>query len=174
MLEKLMFVAYLMSHPTAGATTPGVLTLSSPAFKNAGIIPSTYTCYGRNISIPLRWKGVPRKTKSLALIVIDQDVPRSAWYHWAVYNIPPNTTQFRNNYSPSNPVRIANNSRGNAKYQGPCPPKGEHHYIIQLYALDKKLTDVSKMTTLQLREKMRHHILASTEIMGRSLAPITQ
>ena len=168
-----MIVAYLMSHPAGGVTVPGVFELSSPAFKNAGIIPSVYTCHGHNTSIPLRWKGVPKRTKSLVIIMLDQDVPRNGWYHWAVYNIPPTTTRLKDNYHPQKPIQVAGNSWKNAEYQGPCPPADEHHYIIQLYALDKKLSD-TPTTTLQLREKMRNHILASTEIMGRSVAPSTQ
>lgn len=173
MIRTLMIVAYLMSHPTGGIAVPGVFELSSPAFKNAGIIPDTYTCRGHNISIPLKWKGVPQKAKSLVVIMLDQDVPRNQWYHWAVYNIPPTMTGLQDNYHPKKPTQIASNSWKNAEYKGPCPPTDEHHYIIQLYALDKKLPD-APTTTLQLREAMRDHILASTEIMGRSMAPATQ
>lgn len=174
MLKTLMIVAYLMSHPTGNAGAPGAFSIISSAFVNAGIIPIVYTCHGRNISMPLSWKSIPRGTKSLALIIIDQDVPRNAWYHWAVYNIPPNTSGFTQDFKPLAPIKIAANSWGNEEYQGPCPPQGEHHYMIQLYALDKKLPDQLEMTTIRLREAMRNHIIATAQTMGRSVTATIQ
>lgn len=53
--------------------------LVSPAFPNGERIPRKYTGEGpiplRDISPPLEWYGVPRRTKSLALVVEDIDAP---------------------------------------------------------------------------------------------------
>jgi len=136
MLKTLMIVAYLMSHPTGKTAGPVAFTISSPAFVNAATIPAIYTCRGADISMPLNWTGLPRGSQSLALIIVDQDVPRNTWYHWAVYNIPPNTSGFKQNIQLPKNIKMATNSWGNEKYQGPCPPNGEHHYIIKLYALE--------------------------------------
>ena len=70
------------------------MTLTSPAFKQDGQIPSKYTCEGDDISPPLVWDGVPEGTKSLVLIIDDPDAPdpkapQRVWVHWVVYNIPP-------------------------------------------------------------------------------------
>jgi hypothetical protein len=51
------------------------MTLTSPAFKQNGQIPSKYTCEGDDISPPLAWEGVPERAKSLVLIIDDPDAP---------------------------------------------------------------------------------------------------
>ncbi len=50
----------------------------------------------RAISPPLAWDGVPKRAKSLGLIIDDPDAPdpkapKMVWVHWVVYNMPPDT-----------------------------------------------------------------------------------
>lgn len=45
------------------------LRITSPAFEHGESIPRRYTCEGEDISPPLEWSGVPKGTKSLAVIV---------------------------------------------------------------------------------------------------------
>ena len=52
--------------------------LVSPAFAPGGEIPRRYTCQGEDISPSLAWTGLPPGTKSLALILVDPDVPDPA------------------------------------------------------------------------------------------------
>ena|SRR3990167_4324588 len=170
MLKALMLVAYLMSHPVGDDSGPAAFLITSPAFVNASTIPITYTCRGKDISIPVAWSGIPQGTKSLALIMIDQDVPRRAWYHWAVYNIPITIAGFKPGAQLSSSIDAAENSWGNAHYQGPCPPSGEHHYVISLFALDTVLPAAKRLSTIELRESMRQHVIAATEIMGHVTA----
>jgi phosphatidylethanolamine-binding protein (PEBP) family uncharacterized protein len=45
------------------------------------------------VSPELRWANVPSGTKSLALQMYDPDAPSgSGFWHWAVYDVPPDTT----------------------------------------------------------------------------------
>lgn len=170
MLNTLMIIASLMSRPVTEPTPPPVFSISSPAFANGATIPTVYTCRGKDISMPLEWSGLPRGTKSLALIIVDPDVPRIAWYHWAVYNISPSVNGFKKKAQlPTNTIVVAN-SWGNKKYQGPCPPSGEHRYFIKLYALNIMLPTTNISTIPQLREAMRSHIIDTTQTMGRSSA----
>lgn len=66
---------------------------------------------GKNLRPEIRWDGVPAKAQSLALIMVDPDVPtdfsdagkegkiipaemkRQNFYHWMVINIPPHITR---------------------------------------------------------------------------------
>ena len=58
--------------------TSKYMEIKSPAFKHNGAIPKTYTCDGENINPPLEISGIPKGTKSLALIVDDPDAPSGA------------------------------------------------------------------------------------------------
>ena len=61
---------------------------------------------------------------------------------------------------------MGTNSWGNARYQGPCPPVGQHRYYLHLYALDTHLTLAPGSTDAQLQQAMAGHILDQTDVMG--------
>src|ERR1700730_16342417 len=74
------------------------MTLTSPAFKSGGAIPTAYTCEGADKSPPLEWSGVPGRAQTLALIVDDPDAPdpkapRMTYVHWVLYDIPSTATR---------------------------------------------------------------------------------
>lgn len=146
------------------------MKLSSSAFNHEGSIPQVYTCQGQEINPPLEIHDVPAKTKSLALIMDDPDVPASLrkdqmWVHWVVYNIDPLTTHIDENSEPF--ATYGKNTGGTSTYQGPCPPDREHRYFFKLYALDALLNLPADITKEALEYAMRDHILESTELMGR-------
>ena len=58
--------------PKAGAS----IELQSPAFRDGGAIPASFTCDGKELSPPLRWSGVPPRARELALVVEDSDAAR--------------------------------------------------------------------------------------------------
>jgi hypothetical protein len=146
------------------------MKLQSPVFKQGEKIPSLYTCDSKNINPPLKFLDVPPDAKALVLIMDDPDVPKSVredqmYDHWVVYNIPPETKEIKENSQP--PGVGGMNTSGNTKYVGPCPPDREHRYFFKLYALSKKLDLLPGATKRQVEEKMKGHILAQTELMGR-------
>lgn len=50
---------------------------------------------------------------------------------------------------------------GSFGYRGPCPPVGvSHHYVFELFALDKKLENPAGSTRADLFQAMDGHILA--------------
>ena len=114
---------------------PGI-ELTSSAFKAGGTIPAKYTCDGKETSPPLAWADVPAGTKSLALLVEDPDAPGGTYTHWTVYGIAPTVRRFAQGKAPT-PAQQGENSFGDDRYGGPCPPKGDqpHHYVFNLYAL---------------------------------------
>jgi Raf kinase inhibitor-like YbhB/YbcL family protein len=129
-------------------------TLSSPdlaggRFDNQFVL-NGFGCKGQNVSPALQWSNVPSGTKSLALQVYDPDAPTgSGFWHWAVYNIPADSSGMprgAGNSAATLPVGAfggntdfadtgATGSNGN--YGGPCPPEGDkpHRYIFTLFAL---------------------------------------
>lgn len=145
------------------------MKLTSTAFQEGGIIPSLYTCEGKNINPPLEISGVSEASESLVLIMDDPDVPVSRrpdgmYDHWVVYDIPPTTKKIHEHTKPSGIE--GKNTGGNNGYVGPCPPDREHRYFFKLYALDKMLHLPAGSTKKEVEEAMQGHILAKCQLMG--------
>lgn len=140
--------------------------LTSPAFANGGMIPAKYTCKGENVSPPLRFMGVPKGTKSLALIMHDPDAPRGDWVHWLVWNISPDAPGFLDAQTVSGALQGTNDFRG-TDYGGPCPPSGTHRYVHELYALDTMLDLAEGAPEEDLRGAIDRHAIAKTTLVGR-------
>lgn len=138
------------------------LTITSPAFKKKGFIPSKYTCDGDDVSPPLNIEGLPEGTKSLVLIVDDPDAPIGTWDHWIVWNIPP-LEKIEENSVPG--IEGVNDFRKHS-YGGPCPPSGTHRYFFKVYALDTKLVLNPNSRKKNVERAMEGHMLAKGEIIG--------
>lgn len=144
--------------------------LKSQAFVSGSMIPSLYTCEGKNISPPLAWSGAPAGTKSFVLICDDPDAPVVTWVHWVYYNIPTSVTSLPENVSktekPAQGGIHGKSSFGDFGYGGPCPPWGTHRYFFKLYALDTVLTLPSGAKKKDVLKAMDKHVLGKTELMG--------
>jgi Raf kinase inhibitor-like YbhB/YbcL family protein len=148
------------------------MIIESPSFKNGENIPSKFTCDGENINPELRFKDVPKDTKSLALIMDDPDIPQAAkdsygidvWDHWVVFNIPPETSAISENSTPNGVIGVG--TRGVNTYTPPCPPDREHRYFFKLYALDTMLLLDKTATKNDVLKEMEGHILAEAELVG--------
>jgi Raf kinase inhibitor-like YbhB/YbcL family protein len=135
-------------------------SLLSTAFRAGGAIPVMYTCQGVDVSPPLLWMDPPAGTQSYALLLTDADsiatVGRSV-VHAVIYNINAVSTGMPTNFQGH---FFGLNSFNNAKYQGPCPPQGMHHYVFSLYALNEARLEVESVPTIrQLTNAMQGHIL---------------
>ena len=133
------------------------LTVKSPAFQHISPIPKKYSCDGEDINPPLTIEGVPKESKSLALVVDDPDAPGGTFDHWVVWNISPSTTKIAEH---SVPGTEGLNVHGKTGFIGPCPPSGTHRYFFKVYALTQKLTLGAKSTKRDLEKAMQGHILA--------------
>jgi Raf kinase inhibitor-like YbhB/YbcL family protein len=147
------------------------MRISSAAFDNRQRIPVEYTCDGHNISPPITIEDVPDDTKSLALIVDDPDAPGGTFVHWIMYNIPPDSTELKEDI-PENVLKLeqggiqGRNSFGAIGYDGPCPPDGEHRYFFGLYALDTELDIRPGAIKEEITTKMTGHVLDKAELVG--------
>ena len=123
------FILFVASCFSAARSTGGEkMELSSRAFKDGGRIPSQFVmpgAGGKNISIPLDWKGAPEGTKSFALSIIDLHPVAKNWVHWLAINIPASRTDLLEGVSdkdmPPGSVELKN-SFGDIGYGGPQPP----------------------------------------------------
>jgi Raf kinase inhibitor-like YbhB/YbcL family protein len=157
------------------SSAAGPFTLRSPVFQDGAPLPTTaeygggFGCHGGNRPPTLSWSGVPAKTKSLALVVIDPDGAAGAvagWVHWVVYNIPPTVRSLgaasRAMYTQGT------TSFGTTGYNGPCPPPDGtvHHYIFTLYALNVGHITAMGLTRPKLLGAMDKHVLSAATIVG--------
>jgi len=120
------------------------LTLKSAEFKEKGNIPDKYSCKGDNISPPLVWKGIPKNTRSFALIMDDMDSSDELFTHWMIFNLPRESEKLPAGIPGqemlSDGTIQGKNDDGDIGYIGPCPKSGNiHRYRFILYALDDEL-----------------------------------
>ncbi len=141
------------------------MEITSTAFDNNQNIPSKFSCDGQSVSPALKFSNIPDNVKSLALIVEDPDAPLGTWTHWIVWNIPPSKVSIEEGEVGFG--IFGTNSSGHKKYDGPCPPNGEHRYFFKLYALNSilDLNPASQRNDLLLT--ITDHIIVEAELMGK-------
>lgn len=148
----------------AAAVAAVALSLSSPSFHAGARVPQRYTCNGRDVSPPLRWAGVPARTRSFALELEDPDAPGGVFTHWLLWNLPPRDRALAAHASWPSQGR---NSFGRVGYSGPCPPAGPaHHYVFTLFAVDRKLSLPRGASMARLRAALRGHVVGRATLVG--------
>lgn len=152
-----------LKHESTRAADFKELKVTSTAFPEDGLIPSLYTCDGRNISPPLAIDHIPEEARSLVLVMEDPDAPRGTWLHWMVWDIPV-THHIKENEIHG---MQGKNDFGDFHYGGPCPPGGTHRYFFKVYALDTILNLPKNTSKLDLERSMADNILAFGELIGR-------
>jgi Raf kinase inhibitor-like YbhB/YbcL family protein len=175
--------------------------------------PNTHIALSDNRNPHLAWSDVPAGTKSLAIICHDYDVPskgddvnqegkkipadlpRVAFYHWVLIDLPPTLQsvgdgEFSSGITPrgkSGPATLHNARQGINDYtawfagdkdmsgdyygyDGPCPPWNDtilHHYVFTVYALDTdKLPTEDRFTGPDVIAAMQGHILGKASMTG--------
>ncbi|MGW1048542.1 YbhB/YbcL family Raf kinase inhibitor-like protein [Streptomyces sp. NPDC001118] len=155
--------------PTA-APSPGTahLTVTSTAYGDGGTIPRRHTCDGADVSPPLALAGVPARTASLALLLRDPDAPHGTFAHWLVWDIDPHTRQLAAGERPQGATEGRNDFK-RPGYGGPCPPRGDrpHHYVLTVYAGDRRLSLAPGAAPADLLRALSGHTLAVGTLMGR-------
>jgi len=145
----------------------GSLRITSPDFQPNATLPPSATCDGAGRNPALQFSGVPPSAKSLVLIVVDPDVPRSIksdgrYLHWARWDLPPDTSKIAEGRDGRGLNEI-----GRGTYIPACPPNGEHRYVFQLYALDALIGNGRIASEADLRRAMEGHVLDQAELVGR-------
>jgi len=168
------------THSPSGNTDPFLsqndeqkqsIELTSPAIQQGKMIPSAFTCDGKNISPALKWGKIPEEAASLALIADDHDAPGSTFVHWVIFNIPVDADGLSKNIPDRSKLKNGAiqriNGRKETGYTAPCPPSGKHRYFFKLYALDTDLDLGENATKNELLEAMQGRMVAKDELMGK-------
>lgn len=169
--------AWLMAplQATAGdeASKPKVeiLTVTSKTVQDGKPIPVNHTGDGKDISPELTWSKAPQTAKSIAVTCEDPDAPGGVWFHWIVINLPPSTTNLKENLekkaSIAGGAAQGTNDFGKVGYNGPAPPKGsEHHYHFKVFALDQKLDLQPGCDKKQFYKALSGHVVGRGKLTG--------
>jgi Raf kinase inhibitor-like YbhB/YbcL family protein len=155
--------------------TNSAFSLTSSVFDKGTSIPAKFTCDGSEVNPPLSISGVPAGTQSLALVMVDPDIPQTfkdqmhidEYVHWVLFDIPPETTEIATGTTVGT---SGANSAGKNQYAAPCPPPqyepSEHRYIFTLYALDSTLPLTTGASEADVEQAMDGHIISQTELIG--------
>jgi Raf kinase inhibitor-like YbhB/YbcL family protein len=140
-------------------------SLTSSAFAPGGSIPRPHTCDGEDHSPPLSWSAPHAGTRSLALILDDQDAPGGRFIHWLAWGITPETSELAEGEAAPMEGR---NDFGTVGYRGPCPPRGHgrHRYRFRLYAVAEELRLASGAGVQELEQALTAKDLSVAELVG--------
>lgn len=143
------------------------MTLTSPAFEPFGAIPRRYSCEGEGERPPLAVSGIPRGTRSLALIVDDLDAKdgNQNFLHWIAWNVAPDTALVDSRQALPGAVEGLT-SFGTYHWGAPCPPRGAHRYRFRAFALNGDINLERDAGAEDLEEEMDGHVLGSAELIG--------
>jgi Raf kinase inhibitor-like YbhB/YbcL family protein len=134
-----------------------------------------FGCAGANLSPALSWSGAPPETKSFALTCFDPDAPSGGFWHWIVFNIPPNVAHLpRGAGDPKSPAapKGATQSRTDYRttgYGGPCPPPADkpHRYQFTIFAVDvARLGADERSSASTVGSNLKLHTLAKATLTG--------
>ena len=151
------------------------LRISSDAFEDNGDVPSKFSCEGEGISPPLKWSDLPEGTRSLVLLVTDEDLPTPGFslfkiVHWVLYNIPSDVTGLAPGVTGAElselGIEVGPNWSREARYYPPCPVSGRHRYVFRLYALDVDAIQPETDNRQGVLRAMENHVLAYGELNG--------
>ena len=136
--------------------------IKSKSFKNGGKLDIKFTPYGKDVHPDFFWTGVPRGTKSFAIICDDPDTPSGQIFtHWAIKNIPVSQSKLDEGEVVGEELK---NSWGFTRYSGPKPPSGTHRYYFKMYAIREDR--LVARTLNAIRKEIEAKKLAEASIMG--------
>ena len=147
---------------SSGVTGGSGMAIATP-WADGTQIDTQYTCRGADTSPAISWSGVPSTAKELALAFTDLDADN--FVHWVIAGLPPNAVGIAANTVPTNAI-LASNGFNEAAYSGPCPPDGQHTYLMTLYALGAPSGLTTGIDGKAAIDKLEAGQIASTAISG--------
>jgi phosphatidylethanolamine-binding protein (PEBP) family uncharacterized protein len=145
------------TQPSKHKNSLETISLISRAVHKGGTISARYTCDGKDVSLPLSWRGVPAGTTELALFLAR--VVRTArgasviGLEWGVAGLKPTLTGVAAGGLPPGAM-VARNDAGKAGYSL-CPTGGgEATYAVLLYALPRRVSPTHGITAAALRKQV--------------------
>jgi Raf kinase inhibitor-like YbhB/YbcL family protein len=160
------------------------MTLTTTAWADGTMIPPKYTQAGQQVSPDLKWTNVPPGTQSFVIHMHDPDAALNRGtedqVHWLVWNIPGTTTEMPEGVPQGPQLKDGSQqiSASGSMYRGPGAPANgpPHHYTIEIYALDTKISvqpssnnqpgAAAVETRTEVMKAMQGHILGKAVYVG--------
>lgn len=171
-LDNTILLRRIIKAPTAINNSAKAMVLSSPDFKEGGLLPKDSTCDGKGLSPALSWSDIPTDTQSLVLIMDTVPGPLRPGesdignhFYFTLFNIPPTVTSVIS--GATNVGTLGQNFQGKKLgYTPPCSQgPGSKKYTFYLYALSAKLNiSPTQATESYLREVMIGKVISSAEL----------
>jgi phosphatidylethanolamine-binding protein (PEBP) family uncharacterized protein len=156
-------VAAAKPHPNPAPA----FTLSSPAVKDGGVLPTEFTGDGAGASLPLSWSNVPRGTVSLALVMHHLDPEGKTKIYWLVVDIDPKKPSVAKNAPDFGRLGLST-VHDHVEYAPPhSKGPGLKKYVLTLFALSAKpnLADAAQPVSLEtLLPAMKGKILGAADL----------
>lgn len=142
-----------------GLRSVGYVKLSSPAFKNQGILPVKYTCFGEGVSPPLNLENFSESVRAFAITFDDGNR-----YHWVIYYVDRRLSNIPEGAREDDLLRFGINDFGIKGYTPPCPT-GRRLYRFTLFALSEIPPFKESPTGEELLEYVKKLKLAESHLL---------
>lgn len=150
------------------------IMMTSPAWKDGGVIPSKHTQAGTETSPALAWTSAPEGTESFVLIMRDLDglsnLGTDTHLYWMLWNIPKEARALPEGVPALEelPDGTRQISMAGPWYRGPAasiagPP---HHYAFELFAVSAKI-DVAPVGQTPAATEAAVRAAMSGKILGK-------
>ena len=142
-----VFAMSPLSTATAAKSIPATFRVNVPGIGTGNLLPVTNTCDGASLSPALTFTGVPKSTKSIAVIMHGIPGPArpgetepSTHVYWTLYNLPAATKTIGQGSTGGGLVGH-NFKDNNLAYTPPCSQgPGLKQYTITAYALKSPIS----------------------------------
>ena len=163
MLESLVILSYLFKHPLGNVHQKHKMTLSSPSFLSHGAIPDQNLCQTLPQVAPLHWRYVPKKTQTLALIIDNENAPRSERFKLGIFNLDAHLKGLKTMPTGANKIQNRPEEARKAIF---CKTQTSQHLRFRLFALDKRVFPKQIKRISDLERSMRGHIIHSAHLLA--------
>lgn len=158
----------LLNEEAGGA--PETLRVTSPAFEDGEAIPVRFTADGEGLSPPLSWSGLPPETRQVVIVVEDPDIPApQPFIHLiAVFDAGVTSVAEGQLKEGSGIARFGKHSMGGVGWlpNDPPPGHGPHHYLFQVFALDRTVDWDEKPGKDEVKAALKDAVIAKGVLVG--------
>ena len=152
------------------ASAPETIRVESAAFDDGERIPIRFTADGEGISPPLAWSNLPADTRQVLIVVEDPDIPAPQPFIHLIAILDGATTavaegQFKHGVGSA---RLGKHSMGGTGWlpNDPPPGHGPHHYLFQVFALDRAIDWDAKPGKDEVKAALTGAVIAKGVLVG--------